>query len=135
MTIPVTALAILRGISIALLSLWALLELWLIIPWQRLENRRHVRAAWLHRWCRVALYLLGARVDCRGTIPRSGLLVSNHLSYLDIIVYSSIQPCLFVAKSEVERWPLFGWLARAAGSIFVNRNRRSDAEAAVGSIR
>ncbi len=122
MTIPVTPLAILRGTSIALLSLWALLELWLIIPWQRRENRRHTRAAWLHRWARVALYLLGTRVECHGTIPRSGLLVSNHLSYLDIIVFSSIQPCLFVAKSEVARWPLFGWLARAAGSVFVNRN-------------
>ena len=57
-------------------------------------------------------------------MPRSGLLVCNHLSYLDIVVLSSIRPCIFVAKRDVAAWPLFGWLARAAGTIFVDRERR-----------
>jgi 1-acyl-sn-glycerol-3-phosphate acyltransferase len=65
----------------------------------------------------------------------SGLLVSNHLSYLDIIVLSSIRPCVFVAKGDVAGWPLFGWLARAAGAIFVNRERRIASSKAVDSIR
>jgi 1-acyl-sn-glycerol-3-phosphate acyltransferase len=56
-------------------------------------------------------------------MPSSGLLVSNHLSYLDIVVLSSIRPCVFVAKRDVASWPLFGWLARAAGAIFVDRKR------------
>ena len=51
-------------------------------------------------------------------------MVSNHLSYLDVVVLSSIGPCVFVAKRDVAAWPLFGWLARAAGTIFVDRERR-----------
>lgn len=57
-------------------------------------------------------------------MPQGGLLVCNHLSYLDILVLSSIRPCVFVAKRDVAAWPLFGWLARAAGTIFVDRRRR-----------
>ena len=57
-------------------------------------------------------------------MPRSGLLVCNHLSYLDIIALSALRPCIFVAKRDVRAWPLFGWLARAGGTIFVERDRR-----------
>jgi 1-acyl-sn-glycerol-3-phosphate acyltransferase len=68
-------------------------------------------------------------------MPSSGLLVSNHLSYLDIVVLSSIRPCVFVAKRDVASWPLFGWLARAAGTIFVDRERRFSSNKAVDLIR
>jgi 1-acyl-sn-glycerol-3-phosphate acyltransferase len=59
-----------------------------------------------------------------GAMPSSGLLVCNHLSYLDIIVLSALRPCVFVAKADVAAWPLFGWLARAAGTIFADRTRK-----------
>jgi len=68
-------------------------------------------------------------------MPPSGLLVCNHLSYLDIVVLSSVQPCAFVAKRDVATWPLFGWLARAAGTIFVDRERRLRSSKVVGLIR
>ena len=68
-------------------------------------------------------------------MPQAGLLVCNHLSYLDIIVLSSIRPCVFVAKRDVARWPLFGWLARSAGTIFVDRRRRLAAGVAVDLMR
>jgi len=68
-------------------------------------------------------------------MPRSGLLVCNHLSYLDIIVLSSITPCVFVAKANVAAWPLFGWLTRAAGAIFVDRRRKLSAAAAIDEMR
>ena len=67
-------------------------------------------------------------------MPSSGLLVSNHLSYIDIIGFSSIRPCVFVAKRDVATWPLFGWLARAAGTIFVDRERRFSSPKAVDVI-
>jgi 1-acyl-sn-glycerol-3-phosphate acyltransferase len=67
-------------------------------------------------------------------MPSSGLLVSNHLSYLDIVVLSSIQPCVFVAKRDVASWPLFGWLAHAAGTIFVDREQRFSRGKAVDVI-
>jgi 1-acyl-sn-glycerol-3-phosphate acyltransferase len=52
------------------------------------------------------------------------LLVANHTSWLDIVVISSFVPAIFVAKQEVEGWPIFGWLAQLQRSIFVNRDRR-----------
>jgi 1-acyl-sn-glycerol-3-phosphate acyltransferase len=52
------------------------------------------------------------------------LLVSNHLSYLDILVIGAACPAVFVAKREVKSWPVFGWLAMLAGTVFVDRNRR-----------
>jgi 1-acyl-sn-glycerol-3-phosphate acyltransferase len=88
----------------------------------------------LHRWCRFACLVLGLRLTTTGSIPRSGLLVCNHLSYLDIIALSGLQPCVFVAKRDVRGWPLFGWLARAAGTIFVERNYRSAAATEVAKI-
>jgi 1-acyl-sn-glycerol-3-phosphate acyltransferase len=68
-------------------------------------------------------------------MPQAGLLVCNHLSYLDIIVLSSIGPCVFVAKRDVAGWPLFGWLARAAGTIFVDRENRFSSPAVVDCVR
>src|SRR5262249_17962547 len=61
-----------------------------------------------------------------GCVPGSGLLVSNHLSYLDVLVLSSITPAIFVSKSEVKHWPVFGWMARRAGTLFIERAKRGD---------
>jgi lyso-ornithine lipid O-acyltransferase len=66
---------------------------------------------------------LSMRVRASGPLPDSGLIVSNHLSYLDILFFSSLMPCIFVSKSEVIAWPLFGVLARCGGTIFVERGR------------
>ena len=56
------------------------------------------------------------------TVVNSSLaLVSNHLSYLDILVYSAIQPSIMVAKKEVRSWPLIGWITAQAGTVYVER--------------
>lgn len=81
---------------------------------------------WLARWSQRTLPLLGVKVKVWGMPPQHGMLVSNHLSYLDMLVYASLQPMVFVAKAEVGRWPVFGPLARLAGSLFIERERRSD---------
>jgi lyso-ornithine lipid O-acyltransferase len=65
---------------------------------------------------------------CRGTRPAQGLIVSNHLSYLDIPVFAAATPCIFVAKREVRRWPVFGFFARCGGTIFIDRQSRASAE-------
>ena len=113
-----------RAFAIVFFSLIALVENAITIPFFARTRRLNARAAWLHRWCRFACHVLGVRVTTYGTFLSSGLLVSNHLSYLDIIVLSSIRPCVFVAKRNVASWPLFGWLAKAAGTVFVDRGRR-----------
>ena len=53
----------------------------------------------------------------------AGLTVSNHLTYLDVLAYGAVRPFLFVAKSEVRRWPLLGTLASLGGTIYVDRDR------------
>ena len=85
------------------------------------------RAAWLHKWCRHTLPKVGVAVASAGPVPDRGLLVSNHLSYLDIMVYSAITPCIFVSKKEVKSWPVFGALATTAGTVYIDRERTADA--------
>ena len=65
------------------------------------QNLRAARATWLQRTARAHLKIFGGFVDVSGAIPTSGLLVSNHLSYLDIVVICSITPTVFVSKAEV----------------------------------
>ena len=82
------------------------------------------RAQWLQLGCRRVLRVFNAEVRSTGKVPRTGLLVSNHLSYLDILALSSLTPSVFVAKSEVRHWPVFGWFARLGGTLFADRERR-----------
>lgn len=90
---------------------------------RRSESLRQ-RALWLQRWSRVVSRLIGLQLQHRGTPPSSGMIISNHLSYLDILAYSALVPCVFVAKKEVAHWPVLGLFARMAGTIFVDRTRR-----------
>jgi 1-acyl-sn-glycerol-3-phosphate acyltransferase len=89
-------------------------------PTQRLE-----RAAWLSRSSRRHLKIFGYSATVSGEVPASGLLICNHLSYLDVLAISSVTPAVFVSKAEVRRWPLFGWFAAIAGTVFVDRARRT----------
>lgn len=91
------------------------------------------RATWMHESCALMLRRMGMSADCDGPIPQTGLIVSNHLSYLDIVVHGAIGPRIFVSKSEVRSWPAFGLLAHLGGTIFIERERRAHAmEAAFG---
>jgi 1-acyl-sn-glycerol-3-phosphate acyltransferase len=85
------------------------------------------RAKWLQRLSRRVLRVFQVETHIVGSVPINGLLVCNHLSYLDVLMLAALNPSLFVAKSEVKNWPVFGWFARLAGTIFVNRNKPSQA--------
>lgn len=87
---------------------------------------RTARARWLQNVCRRALHMFHIELHVIGPIPFSGLLVCNHLSYLDILVLGATAPCIFVSKCEVRRWPVFGWFASLAGTLFLRRDKRSD---------
>lgn len=89
------------------------------------ETQRLARAAWLSRSSRRHLKIFGYTADVVGDIPKSGLLVSNHLSYLDVLAICSTAPAVFVSKAEVRSWPLFGWFAAIGGTVFINRQRRT----------
>jgi len=92
------------------------------------------RAAWLQQSSRRVLRIFGTETSVVGSIPQNGLLVCNHLSYLDILILAALTPSRFVAKSEVRNWPVFGWFARLAGTIFVERSKRSQAARAAEEI-
>lgn len=92
------------------------------------------RISWMQWMSRRFLDLLHARVTVSGSIPVEGLVASNHLSYVDILVIGSLCPAIFVAKSDVNAWPVFGWLCRNAGTIFVSRDNPAEVPAQLATM-
>lgn len=84
------------------------------------------RAIWMRRQGRRLSRALSIEVRTAGTLPTEGVLVSNHLSYTDILVLGSCIPLVFIAKFEVKSWPVIGLLTEFAGSIYIKRDLRSD---------
>jgi lyso-ornithine lipid O-acyltransferase len=82
--------------------------------------------------------LIGVRIREVGqrSCDAPTLILSNHVSWLDICVISALAPVVFVSKSEVSRWPVFGWLAKLQRTIFIDREARQrtgDATREIGS--
>lgn len=76
----------------------------------------------VHWWLRLLAHVLGLRIRVRGPIPGgTSLWCCNHVSWLDIVALGAVGELVFVSKSEVGDWPLVGWLARAAGTVFLKR--------------
>ncbi|CAG8866589.1 hypothetical protein PS627_02004 [Pseudomonas fluorescens] len=78
------------------------------------------------RWSRVFMHRLSAalpfRVTVTGTVPRQPMLwVSNHVSWTDIPLLGMLTPLFFLSKAEVRHWPVAGWLALKAGTLFIRR--------------
>jgi 1-acyl-sn-glycerol-3-phosphate acyltransferase len=89
------------------------------------------RAAWRHRvfrrWCRRLVRILGVRVEARGPVPEPPyLLVANHLSWLDVFVLGAVAGGTFVARADVDGWPVFGALTRSIGTVFIDRESKRD---------
>jgi 1-acyl-sn-glycerol-3-phosphate acyltransferase len=98
------------------------------------KNLPAARAAWMQRAARRQLKIFQCWPDASGPIPKSGLLVSNHLGYFDILLICSVVPAVFVSRADVRGWPLFGWLAKLGGTIFIRRERRLDVGAVNSKI-
>jgi len=96
----------------------------LALPWLGARQRDTLIVA----WSRMLLGLLGVRaiVAPAPTVPGGALLVCNHVSWLDIFVILLGRRVHFVSKSEVRAWPMAGWLAHQAGTLFLERGRRAD---------
>ena len=80
------------------------------------------------RWSNRLLGILGVNLQVSGTTCRHGLLVANHVSWLDVFVISSIAPATFVCKSEVRHWPLIGLLCARTDTVFLERGSRTAAQ-------
>jgi lyso-ornithine lipid O-acyltransferase len=77
---------------------------------------------------------LNVPVTVTGEFPASGVVVSNHLSYLDIISFAAIKPCVFVSKAEIAKWPVLGWMTTMSGTVYVNRGHGGSAVKARGGM-
>ena len=74
------------------------------------------------RWLRRFSAIVNLHISRNGELPEQGaMLVSNHISWLDIIVIGQYLPAYFVAKSDISSWPVIGYLARQSGTIFIRR--------------
>lgn len=82
------------------------------------------RALWMQRHARSMSKIFRLETRVEGAVPARGLLISNHLGYIDILVLASVMPTVFVAKRDVKFWPVIGVLAQMGGTLFVNRARR-----------
>lgn len=103
------------------LAFWPVV--WVSEPLDRRGRR------WIMRvWGRGFKRLLGLRIENHGLAPAPPFfLVANHLSYLDIFVLSSVLGSTFVARGDVERWPVIGLVSKSLHVLFVDRERRQDA--------
>src|ERR1700748_3306534 len=88
---------------------------------------REQRADWLHRFCARAMKGMGIEISVSGAFPERGAVISNHLSYLDIVVYGSLHPCVFVSKAEIAGWPVVGWMTTMSGTVYVARGHGGSA--------
>lgn len=124
------ARAVMRLLSVAGLTLWHFIKLLLAprhIATSSSEQAKRAQA-WARDLCRAA----GIRIQFGGgePPPPGTVLVSNHRSYADIFVLAAATPVVFLAKKEIESWPVFGRAAKAGGTVFVDRkSRQSGAEA------
>jgi 1-acyl-sn-glycerol-3-phosphate acyltransferase len=96
---------------------------------------REQRAEWLHQLCARSMRSMHIPVRCQGTFPERGVVISNHIGYLDIIAFAALHPCVFVAKSEIESWPFLGWMTTMAGTVYVERGRGGSANRAASGMQ
>ena len=125
-------------IRIILIALAVVILTLVLLPFQLIGLAFELRLQrtiphWYHR---VLCALIGVRIRevGRRSTASPALILSNHVSWLDICVITALAPVVFVAKSEVAGWPVFGWLAKLQRTIFINRQARHQTGAATREI-
>jgi len=109
-------------LSLYLIYLVVFALIWLFkLPFEPLRN------LYMYLWSKGMCVVLNIRVETEGEPPKAPFfLVSNHLSYIDIIPLYLNLNCTFVAKKEVRSWPLLGFMVKTMGVIFIDRSRKRD---------
>lgn len=121
-----SVLAYLRLVLVGVHLFYATVQVALFFPFLGHSQRDRLKRA----WSRQLLRLLGIRIDSNPQTAQAldaiegGLLVCNHISFIDIFVINTLLPSGFVAKNEVSRWPLIGWLVVHGGTVFIQRGSR-----------
>ncbi len=92
-------------------------------PWLSKDSKKdHIQC-----WSRQLLAIFNVRLNLNsGPVLPGSVIISNHISWLDIFVINSLSPSRFVAKADIRSWPILGWLAAQAGTIYISRGSKSD---------
>lgn len=130
---------IMLGVSrLVITSLVALLALLIMAPFHLIGMAIGGRAAsaLTPLWHHLVLRLIGVNVTVSGapSEARPLLLLSNHVSWLDISVLGATAPVSFIAKKEVATWPFFSWLAKLQRTVFIDRERRQSTGSATREV-
>lgn len=96
------------------------------------DEQHEIILSWLHRSAEI----IGIDIQVHGTAAKSpAFVVSNHISWLDIIIISSVLPVSFLSKAEIRNWPMIGTLAAKAGTLFIHRGSKNGAAEAVDLVK
>lgn len=86
-------------------------------------------------WLRRVIYIIGGTLTIHGQLAPAGtLLVANHISWLDIPLLGALTSARFLSKYEVKHWPVIGWLAVKAGTLFISRGQAGAATQASATL-
>ncbi len=89
----------------------------------------------ISRWSLCLCRVFGVRVRPRGAVAEApALLVANHVSWLDIQALHGVAAMSFVGKAEISRWPVLGFVARAGGTIFIERGNHASSTDAYSAL-
>jgi 1-acyl-sn-glycerol-3-phosphate acyltransferase len=99
---------------------WGMATVAFAFPFLSLTMRRALKA----RWSNQLLVILGVRLHVEAKLASGGLIVANHISWLDIYVINASVPTAFISKADVRGWPLIGWLSAHNETIFMERDSR-----------
>lgn len=124
-----TLRALFRLVAIIVLTLCAILLLILGTPFCFRNDTKKVQLknAIMGSWAAAVAGVMGISINITGRAPKPPfLLVSNHLSYIDIIPFWYALDTTFIAKSEINQWPVIGKIANLLGIVFINRQKNRD---------
>jgi 1-acyl-sn-glycerol-3-phosphate acyltransferase len=120
-----------RGLRLALCLASIMLGTLILYPWLGAGSRARLK----QRWSLRLLDTLCVRLDAEASAsPPGSLIVSNHVSWLDIFVINALRPSAFIAKAEIRQWPLIGWLGERNDTVFLRRGSRGHAKVVNGQI-
>lgn len=124
-----------RLVLFGFISVTAFLDFALVGNWLQGARRIRYQGRWLSRYSKAICWLVNLKITRIGDPAPAGILASNHMSYIDPFLIASQTPVIFVAKHDIRDWPWGGILTRCGGTLYINREQRSDVGRLTSGVR